>query len=107
MATRAGVRLRTTHTYNRSDVALAVQQEAARRGCTPQDVVNDILARVLIDGALQRLEREIDLLSLALGRGAGRASTPAAIVAPAPPMLCVTDDAPALPPRRGGGNLWD
>lgn len=49
---------RTTFTYARADVHRAVLQLAALRGCDPQDVINDILAAVLIDRRIEQLEAD-------------------------------------------------
>lgn len=59
-------RRRITFTFARADVLAAVSDLALVRGCDPQDVINDVLARVLVDGEHERLRSEVRTLQQAI-----------------------------------------
>lgn len=52
---------RLTFTFSRADVAQAVAREALGRGCDPQAVINDVLARHFIERAEERLAEQLSV----------------------------------------------
>jgi hypothetical protein len=66
---------RITFTFARGDVKDAVYALAMRRRCDVQAVINDILARAMLDGTEQRLADELRLVSEALELANRRAAS--------------------------------